>query len=935
MYESLDYAPRHMPQPVHDESTVLHKVQGKSRVTKRKAVRNGNISVIARGTHKCEFPECLAKKKVFKRQEHLKRHVNTEAQKATQDSQQEEGDRDDSASKEDRKKTKENDSRARYPRSAGNAAANARHVADTQDVADTDHATNTDHAANTYHAGRCAFAVHRAVRPDATIDPRQALGINMDILPSYSWTSCCLVDHRFYHNFAPRLWRDPLVTVRRLGLHPNDDLAWYRRFIHKYARSARLQTRCMVRSLDFRAFALRASGLYSTEASERAISESFRALPQLFPQLICLLIDGHPELDPSSLTTARATNTHSLSLLDLSRCRQELTSKLFCPQLFRDLVYLDISYIPGSLKSSIQSSLNPTYLPELRVLKAQGREVDDATAQLLFQTFRLQLWSIDLSDNKLTDNVIDALLASCFSSLSFRNDAHYEVEGKLVMPKSSGSHLYGPFEFVQESTHSASFTHLERYLADAPAYSHRADQAEMQEWQTARSDAINAPRRDDASSAKEMLLGNTSSFPDVTPRQLIRNLQLSRGGITHLCLNRNSFTANGIGRLLRVSLGRLEHFECDNCLYAAPIPSSDESRGQLRVGGVFGLTHLFRPVFSSNLRSLRIHHSFVTQVPNILADGLPLATSLRLSETVFFRRICRVYPRHFVPDMNPRIASITLTNIPARSIGRIIERLTLFLDLASLQQSAIKQTRLDMNGRHTTVLSGLRHIRFELDPDFSDDALDSSTGRDIDYDKLLDPGDDNFGENTFSFFEDPKRNMPSAEQRSAKNEPSRASAERFSQWKSGRLKSPPYSDTESQFISHYEEASNSWTGNVYSVPVWIGPGTIGPHAAVNEYMWNLQDPKLRTDVGPATPDHVAAGVPALTYIFYAAWNAMIFPKNLSAASRDCGAEPLRDVAAAIKDYRIRTRGTPHHWNGKIELVRTNGSSRYHASEYWR
>ncbi|KAI1745599.1 hypothetical protein F4680DRAFT_108534 [Xylaria scruposa] len=757
-------------------------------------------------------------------------------------------------------------------------------------------------------------------------------------VPASSWTSCCLVDCRFYHRFAPRLWRDPLVTIRQLGLHPNDDLAWYKRFLHKYAASARLQTRCMVKSLDFRAFALRASGLYSTEASERAISESFKELPQLFPDLTCLLVDGHPELDPSSLATAREITTHCLELLDLSRCRQELTPKLFCPRLFHHLVYLDISYIPGSLRSAIQSSLNPTRLPELRVLKVQGREIDDTTARLLFQTFRLQLWSIDLSDNKLTDDSVDALLAHCFSSISFHNDAHFEVEGKVVVPKNLGSHAYGPFEFIQESSHSALFTHPERYLADPPIYAQRADQAELQEWQTVRSDGISLPRLDDASSVKEMLLADALSQTSTIPRQSIRNLHLPRGGLTHLYLNRNSFTADGIGRLLRVSSGRLEHFDCDSCLYTPSVTSSDGGKQQLRVTGFFGLSHIFRPVFSSNLRSLRVHHSLVTQVPSIIADGLPLATTHRLSETIFFKRVSRVYPQRLVPDMNPRIASLTLTNIPARSVGHVIEQLTSFLDLASSQQEAMRQARMDMDGRHTTMLSGLRRLRLELEPEFPDDGLESLTGRDLDYDKLLDPGDDDFSSSAFSFFEDTKRakpNQPSAGRKSARDELCNANTEQYSQWKSGRLKSSPYSDTKSHYINYYEEASNSWTGNVFSVPVWIGPGTIGPHPAVNEYMWNLQDAKLRTNVGPATPDHVAAGVPALTYIFYAAWDAMIFPKNLATAMYNSGIDPLRDVAAAIKEYRVRTKGTPHHWDGKIELVRTNGSSRYHASQYWR
>ncbi|GAP83654.1 putative leucine rich repeat domain-containing protein [Rosellinia necatrix] len=821
----------------------------------------------------------------------------------------------------------------------------------------------------------------------------------MDILPSYSeatsrqdwlslvapyvsasrWACCCLVDRRFYHHFAPRLWRDPLAVVRQLGLHPNDDLVWYRRFIQKHAGPARLRTRCMVKSLDFRSFALRASGLYSTEASERAISESFKALPGLFPELSCLLVDGHPELDPGSLATAKAVASHSLELLDLAGCRQELTAGLFCPPLFRGLVYLDVSYIPGSLRSAIQSSINPTHLPELRVLKARGREVDDATAAFLFQTFRLQLWSIDLSSNKLSDDAIDALLASCFSSLSFRSDAHAEVEGEVVLPKNLGTRQYGPFEFIQESSYSVSFTHPERYIADPPAYSRSADRTELRGWQTTRSDAIGPPRRDDADAAKAALLGDDSPWADKTPRQPAQSLRLPRGGITHLYLNGNGFTATGIGRLLRVSSGRLEHFECDYCAHTLPASSSDEGwqrrrrrRRRLRVCGMFGLSHLFRPAFSSNLRALRVHHSLVTQVPDVIvaaaADGggggggggggLSPATALRLSETVLRGNVGRAYPLRFVPDMNPRVASLALTNVPARSSGAVIERLTSFLDLATLQRAAIRRAATTAAARrHGAVLGGLRHLRLELDPDFDDDdddVLGSSAGRDVDYDRLLDPGYEDFGSGgsggggTFSFFDDDYDNDNDHAGRDAPSRPRAARGpeprdlEGYRSWTSGRLKGAPYADTESQFVSCRVEASASWTGNVCSVPVWIGPGTIGSRAAVNEYMWNLQDEGLRTSVGPATPDHVAAGVPPLAYVFHAAWDAMVYPEDLAAAvarsgggGGGSGPEPLRDVATAIKEYRARTRGTPRHWDGKIELVRASGASRYHASEYWR
>ncbi|KAI1769915.1 hypothetical protein F4818DRAFT_308488 [Hypoxylon cercidicola] len=744
-------------------------------------------------------------------------------------------------------------------------------------------------------------------------------------VPVADWPRCCLVDRRFYCQFAPRLWQDPLVIVRRLGLHPNDDLAWYRRFINKHVKPARLKSRSYVRSLDFRKFAVRASGLYSSEASERAISESFKTLPQIFPGLICLRVDGHPVLDPGSLATA-ASASQPLQLLDLARCRHELSTKFFKPDLFRDLVFLDISFIPGSVKSATQTSLNPSYLPGLRVLKVQGREVDNATASLLLQTFGRQLWSLDLSYNKLRDDILDEIVEHSISHFTFHTDAHFEKEGKLVLPKNIGNRKHGPFEFIEESGNSFHSQFLEKYLADSPFYSRRADHTELQEWQAVRPDGLAPVRHDDADMMKELLLDEVMKNHSVMhgpPR-------LGSGGLTHLYLNGNKFTATGIERLIRTSRGRLEHFECDSCLYDPSHPRIGADLKGLRVVGFFGSVPLFRPVVSSALRSLRVHHSLVTQVPSVSADGLSRTTAARLAEAQLYKNIQRIYPLALVPDTNPRITSLTLTNIPARSTGPIIEQLTRFLQLASAQQRAISNAKALFSGRSSSVLQGLRHIRFELEPDFSEGTDVISTSDEVDFDRLLDPADDDFAHDTSSFFDDDDGSFgitsrSTLSDRSRRVKPSNpvANIGEYTHWTSGRLKSFPYSDVDSEYITQHADAAHSWTGNFYSVPVWIGPGVISPHAAVNEYMWNVQDPDLRRDIGPATPNHVATGVPPFSYIFYAAWDAMVLPKNIAQAAHSSGSAPFRDVGTAIKEYRLRTRGTEHHWDGKLELVRTS------------
>ncbi|RYP68153.1 hypothetical protein DL770_008488 [Monosporascus sp. CRB-9-2] len=626
-------------------------------------------------------------------------------------------------------------------------------------------------------------------------------------------------------------------------------------------------------------------------------------------KLTCLLIDGHPELDPSSLarTNSDARAPASLQLLDIARCPQELTPKLFNSAYFRELVYLDMSYIPGSVKSAVLLSLNSRFLPELRVLKVQGREMDGTTARLLFRAFSHQLWSLNLSENKLTDGIIDDdFLTGCFSSPPSRSNAHFEKEGKLVLPRDVGSRTYGPLQFIEESEFSSAFTHPERYLADAPFYSMRADEMESQELPNVRADGLGPLQKDTAGAIKCELLDEALSAVTAAPLLLHSRLHFS-----------------GIGRLLRSSTDSLEHFECDFCLHTHPLSQHSGNAVWPRVVGLIGSAYLFRPAISSNLRSLRVHHSLVTQVPTLIAEGLPVAAARRLAESVFYRNIRRAYPQAFTPDMNPRLSSLTLTNIPSRSIGPVVEQLLLFLKLMSAQQKAIKDARAIFSGHRQPLLSGLRYLRLEMEPEFSDNLSDPSSRGEVDFDALLDPGNESFNDETLSFFEEESGGVTSRKRsglpmyggpKSQFNKP-----ELYADFASGhRLKTWPYSGYDAEYISLHEP--NLITSS--PVEVWIGTGRIGPHAAVNEYMWNLQDPNLRINIGPATPDHVAAGIPPFSYIFYGAWDAIVFPKDLQSALKASMSLPFRDVATAIKEYRLGTKGTCEHWEGKIELVRT-------------
>ncbi|KAH6656882.1 hypothetical protein BKA67DRAFT_553490 [Truncatella angustata] len=734
------------------------------------------------------------------------------------------------------------------------------------------------------------------------------------------WRRCSRVNKLFYQQFAPRLWLDPLVTARHHGLHPNDDLAWYCRFVYVHLNSVRLMTREFVRSLDFRNFAVVASGLYSTDASERAISNSFKHLPTLFPRLVCLLVDGHPELNPESLAWVDVINTdrktpNSLQLLDLANCPHHLNANFFRSAYLRDLVYLDISSLPGSISQTVKASLNPDHVPGLRVLKIRQRELDDSSARILLQRFGRQLWSLDLSNNKLTDATIDTLIRMSFSSLTLRSDAHFHIEGKLISPGRLGTIEYGPLEFLMESKESSTFVHPMRYFPDAPPYICGRSHQELQEWQTVRCSGAGPRRCDDIDSVKSHLLADLLGQQPVSTSSLTHDARSGQGGLTHLSISGNQITSAGVRRLLRCTLGRLEHFDC-SVQHISSITSNAQS--SLRISGLFGTSHLIRPVFSSNLRHLRVHHSLVTNIPTVNSRELSQRAAAVFAETVVREHAQIAYPQVFVPDTNPRLSSLTLTHIPTHSIGPLILALTNFLDLASSQQHAVEKVLASSTQRGSKVVRGLQYIRLEL---LSDEELPTALfDDDVDFDQLLDPAsftndnlDETSGDAQAGLLAENAENQIGRETQVIGSPKMSETA--------GNSQSDIWQHSGDVFIVHRVEAPESWTGNVFTLKVWTGSEVTGMSPAVSKYTANVQDPKLRKNVGPAMPHHVAAGVPYGSYIFYTAWDEMIFPGGNAKPNLQPLLALHKDVAVAIKEYRAQTRGTDRYWKGKLELVR--------------
>ncbi|KAK2071587.1 hypothetical protein P8C59_005996 [Phyllachora maydis] len=729
------------------------------------------------------------------------------------------------------------------------------------------------------------------------------------------------VSTSFYRAFAPRLWSDPVRAARRLGLgHDDGDAADGRlKFLDRHVGRASPRARALVRTLDLRA--VPAAELRVHLPRDDGLADLLRTLPAVLPRLRCILLDGQP-----ADASPRVAAFEAPLMLSLAHCPTRLPLSFFATPYMAGLIYLDVSDIPGPLFPG--GALSPQTLPNLRILKARRREVDGATAGALFGVFTDQLWSIDLGQNPLGDGFIDAMLLSSFPAPSLSSGAHFAVEGRLRPHAARGL----GFDFVEESRHSAGFAHPDRYLADAPGYV-QDTVAAAQETDVVRANGSAVILDDSADAILEALVGSEGQASPTLEAVQGSDCCRNRGGITHLSLDGTRLTADGLLRILSKSRGYLEHLRCDRMLFSCPKPLLPKHMVEAPVMyGILGAAHLFRPVYSANLQVLRIHHSLVTRVLSLEAGNLAGRESAWLAERYCHPRATIAYPQAYVPDMNPRLLSLTLTRIPRYSCGPVIDAILDFLRLASLQERAIQEAPASSR-RGPLTLRGLRHIRLDFEDVVREPTASFMEDEGIDTGALLDSPS-----GQFSFFADsawstspssptashPPAMTPRREQQPPPRHPH------------GRLGHFPYADHEGEYLHQTLRAPAAGSrGEAVTVPVWIGPGTPGPHPAVNEYMRQLRDPALHTGVAPASPCHVAAGVPAGACVFGAAWGAVLaVPAAAEPRVDPAAVRAMRDVAAAVRDYRHRTRaafdaaglpvpppGPPHcHWTGRLELA---------------
>ena len=451
----------------------------------------------------------------------------------------------------------------------------------------------------------------------------------------------------------------------------------------------------------------------------------------------------HPQSDywtrPHRLETAM--NTESVAkfqpILLSGAQNRYIHHFLHNPTYATNLLYLDISRQLDNIPSVFSAPTD--CFPNLKILKLRGMRLKTNAVSILLKQIQLRVFSLDLRDNQLTDDIVQMLLANNIrSNLPQRTDLHSDAGGERRLSSNTVAS-------IPESLHQ------ERYMEEPPSYRERANPLEEQETMVA--DGRVEMRLDDADGViahltrdEQIAIIRTNGLPLETDDLMLKT------GITHLYLSNNNLTSDGVNQLLQ-GTNRLQLLDVGGVVQSKhrlaaknpnikPICQADTVR-------------LLGPEYSQRLESLRIHHSIVTHTPTLGTVGefhLSEARHVQLSEEDYAGHELVAWPEALLPNINPRIRSLTLTNVPRKSHGQVIERLLNFLHEASLQESLIEDLAPVDRRRGARMLSGLRVLRLEFESLYvRREQLNAgpSVSEDADADKFMAES-----ERDFSFFQD-------------------------------------------------------------------------------------------------------------------------------------------------------------------------------------
>ncbi|KAF4554627.1 Hypothetical protein D9617_4g003820 [Elsinoe fawcettii] len=258
-------------------------------------------------------------------------------------------------------------------------------------------------------------------------------------LPSNDLCSCALVCGAWHSIFTPHLWGNPAA---HFGTE-NDrvyialtkfqrTLPWARRYVRAFTHTLHLPPA-------------------SAEIYYGPHDGWLRDVLERLENLQTLIVRGLPFFDHGALTALRpkpnqdaplsSPQSFTLRLLDASKCANTTTSGLLAALKRLDqLLYLDLSFTYPAKDRQVLSQLSN--FAGLQVLKLRGISLKDEDVQILAKAIGARVRSLDLRNNKLSDQSVRYLTESCFTpyAVNDANAAQRRVDGE----RASLLHYLGP-----------------------------------------------------------------------------------------------------------------------------------------------------------------------------------------------------------------------------------------------------------------------------------------------------------------------------------------------------------------------------------------------------------------------------------------------------------------------------------------------------------
>lgn len=368
---------------------------------------------------------------------------------------------------------------------------------------------------------------------------------------------------------------------------------------------------------------------------------------------------------------------HRLLSLDLNHLSTAVsTSDIGSTDEFQGLMFLDMTCVSRAPDFKRQFTFN--LFEHLAILKLGGLQLTDEMIPAFIGTGRL--FSLDVSENNLTDKICDLLVRYCISA-----------------------NITQPLPVAPTEPLITGIDELE----DVPCYSQ--DPVNHEDFRT---DNVVELRPDSYHSFNEYVREHGQVAQHQQPLFHPTDDILCRTGLTHLYISKNKLTCKGVRTLLSAT-NRLQVLDV-GCVTST-----------LLGGTMKDTINYFQPRTADSLLHntgtqmgiLRIHHSVVTNCPTIIPSGRSNGwrrAHLWKAETVYGPGQnntpgCTV----FFPSENHRLRDLTLTGIPTISYGFILTAIQEFLSDAANQEAHLRASAPTAR-RALAQLPGLRKLTLEL-----------------------------------------------------------------------------------------------------------------------------------------------------------------------------------------------------------------------------